>query len=100
MLVLAHPGEIYEPFVHVCMLSRVRLYETPWTVAGQVPLSMGFPKQEYWSRLSFPPSEDLTDPGIELSSPASPTLAGRFLTTLPTGKPLISPSDICKFFQR
>ena len=69
----------------------------PWTVAGQVPLSMGFPRQEYWSGLPFLPSGDLTDPGIEL---LSPVLAGGFLTTLPIGKPLISPSDICTFFQR
>ena len=38
---------------------------TPWTVAHQTPLSMGFPRQEYWSRLPFPPPRDLPDPGIK-----------------------------------
>ena len=54
---------------------------TPWTVAHQAPLSMGFPRQEYWSGLpfSFPGS----DPGIE---PVSPALAGGFFLTEPPGK--------------
>ena len=43
---------------------------TPWTVAHQAPLSMGFSKQEYWSGLPFPSAGDLPDPGIELVSPA------------------------------
>ena len=43
---------------------------TPWTVARQVPLSMGFSRQEYWSRLPFPSPGDLPDPGIEPRSPA------------------------------
>ena len=47
-----------------CMLSHVWLFATPWTVAHQVPLSMGFSRQEYWSGLPLPP-EDLPDPGIE-----------------------------------
>ena len=42
---------------------------TPWTVAHQAPLSMGFFRQEYWSGLPFPSLEDLPDPGIELGSP-------------------------------
>ena len=41
-----------------------------WTVASQAPLSMGFPSQEYWSGLLFPPPRDLPDPGIEPTSPA------------------------------
>jgi len=49
---------------------------------------MGFPWQEYWSGLPFPPPGDLPDPGIETVSLASPTLAGRFFTTKPPGKPL------------
>ena len=48
------------------------------------PLSMGFPRQEYWTGLSFPSPEDLPDPGIK---PVSPTLAGGFFTTEPRGKP-------------
>ena len=57
---------------------------TPWTIACQSPLSMGFPRQEYWSGLPFPPPGDLPHPGIE---PASLALAGRFFTTEPPGKP-------------
>ena len=48
------------------------------------PLSMGFPRQEYWSGLPFPSPEDLLDPGIE---PVSPALADSFFTTEPPGKP-------------
>ena len=64
------------------MLSHVRLFATPWTVARQSPLSMGFPSQEYWSGLPFPPSGDLPNPGIE---PMSLELAGGFFTTEPPG---------------
>ena len=49
-------------------------FATPWTVAHQAPLSMGFPRQKYWSGLPFPPPVDLPDPGIKLKSPASPAL--------------------------
>ena len=42
----------------------------PWTVARQASLSMGFPRQEYWSGLPFPSPGDLPDPGIEPGSPA------------------------------
>ena len=52
------------------MLSHVQLFATPWTVALQAPLSMGFSSQEYWSGLSFPPPGDLPNLGIE---PVSPT---------------------------
>ena len=58
---------------------------TPWTVARQAPLSMRFPKQEYWSGLPFPSPGNLPDPGIE---PMSPTLAGEFFTTEFPRKPL------------
>ena len=51
-------------------LSRVRLFATPWTVAYQALPSMGFPRQEYWSRLPFPAPGDLSNPGIEPGSPA------------------------------
>ena len=53
---------------------------TPWTVARQDPLSMGLPRQQYWSGLPFPPPGDLRDPGIELESLTSPALAGRLFT--------------------
>ena len=65
-------------------LSCVQLFVTPWTVAHQAPLSMGFSRQEYWSGLPFPPPRDLPNPGIE---PSSPALASRFFTTEPAGKP-------------
>ena len=54
------------------------------TVALQAPLSIGFPRQEYWSGLLFPSPWDLPDPGIESTSPA---LAGGFFTTELPGKP-------------
>ena len=60
---------------------------TPWTVTLQVPPSMEFPRQEYWSGLSFPPLGDLPDPGSELVSLMSPALAGEFFTTESPGKP-------------
>ena len=52
------------------MLSHIRSLVTPWTVAHQASLSVGFPRQEYWSGLPFPPPGDLPDPGIEARSPA------------------------------
>ena len=55
-------------------------YATAWTVAHQAPLSMGFPRQKYWSGLPFPSPEDLLDPGIILESPG---LAGLFFSTEP-----------------
>ena len=45
--------------------SHVQLYVTPWTVACQAPLSVGFSRQEYWSGLPCPPLADLPDPGVE-----------------------------------
>ena len=60
--------------VHECMLSRfcrVQLCVTPWTVARQAPLSVGFSKQEYWSGLPCPPPGDLPNPGIEPRSHVS-----------------------------
>ena len=49
-------------------LSCVRLFATPWSIAHQAPLSMGFSRQEYWSELPFPSPGDLPNPGIELRS--------------------------------
>ena len=59
-----------EKKVKVKSLSRVGLFATPWTVAHQAPLSMGFSRQEYWNGLPFPFPGDLPDPGIEPGSPA------------------------------
>ena len=64
-------------------LSRVQLFATPWTVAHQAPLSMGFSRQEYWSGLPFPSRGDLPDPGIE---PGSPALQADTLLSEPPGK--------------
>ena len=69
--------------VKVKLLSCVRHFATPWTVAYQVPPSMGFSRQEYWSGLPFPSPEDLPSPGIEPVSLASPALTGGFFTTEP-----------------
>ena len=71
------------------MLSHLQLSEIPWPIALKAPLSMGFPRQEYWSALPFPSPGDLPDPGIKPVSPVSPELAGRFFTTVPSGKPLV-----------
>ena len=65
-------------------LNRVQPFVTPWTVAHQAPLSMGFPRQEYWSGLPCPTAGDLSEPGVE---PESPALAGRFFTSEPPRTP-------------
>ena len=75
-----------------CMLSRFRrvwLCATLWTVVHQAPVSMGFSRQEYWSRLKCPPPGDLPDPGIKLSSFMSPALADGFFTTSATWEALL-----------
>ena len=64
------------------LLSRVRLFATPWTVAHQVPPSMEFSRQEYWSGLPFPTPADLPDPGIE---PGSPPVRADALPSEPPG---------------
>ena len=58
---------------------------TPWTVAHQAALSMGFSRQEYWSGLPFSSPGNLPDPGRE---PTPPVLAGGFFTSEPPGKPI------------
>ena len=65
------------------LLSHVRLFVTPWAVAHQAPPSMGFSRQEYWSGLPFPSSEDLPNPEIE---PRSPSLQADALTSEPPVK--------------
>ena len=55
----------------VSSLSCVLLFVTPWTATHHVPLTMGFPRQEYWSGLPFPSPGKLPDPGNELKSPAT-----------------------------
>ena len=50
-------------------LIHVQLFATPWTVAPQAPLFIGFSRQEYWSGLPCPPLGDPPNPGVELRSP-------------------------------
>ena len=76
-------GSQFSSHVSMCVLNRVRLFVTLLTVAHQAPLSMGFPRQEYWSGLPFPPPGDLPNLGIKPTSFVSPALAGRFFTTMP-----------------
>ena len=71
--------------VKVKLLSRVHLFATPWTVAYQAPLSMGFSRQEYWSGLPFPSPGDLPNPGIK---PRAPALQRDALPSEPPGKPM------------
>ena len=70
--------------VKVKLLSPVWLFATPWTVAYQVPPSMGFSGQECWSGLPFPSPGDLPNPGIK---PRSPALQADALPSEPPGKP-------------
>ena len=70
--------------VCVLLLSHGQLFEIPRTVAHQAPLSMGFPRQEYWSEWPFPPPGDLPHPGIKPMSLLSPVLADGFLPTRAT----------------
>ena len=79
--------------VKVKLLSGVRLFVTPWTVAYQAPPSMGFSRQEYWSGLPFPSPGDLPDPGIK---PRSPVLEADALTSEPPEK--ILPDNIYEWF--
>ena len=77
-----------QPWVYICPLAFLGggalvsllclTLVTPWTVARQTPLSMEFPKQEYWSRLPFPTPGDLPNPGTE---PGSPVLKANSLPT-------------------
>ena len=91
------PGEshgLYRPWGHkesdtteqlslgvLSYFSRVQLFATPWTIAHEAPVSMGFSRQEYWSCLPFPPPGDLLDPRTELVSPASPEVEGARVNT-------------------
>ena len=74
------------PILDTQLLSHIQLSATPWTVAHEAPLSMGFPRQEYWDGLPFPSPGDLPNPGTEFASLASSALAGRFFTTEPSEK--------------
>ena len=60
------------------MPGHVQRFVTPWAVASQAPLSMGFPRKEHSSGLAFPPPRDLPDPGIKPMS----LVTGRFFATV------------------
>ena len=68
----------------VCVCSVVSDSATPWTVAHEAPLSMGFPRQEHWRELLFPPPGAPLKPRVEA---LFPTLAGRFFTAAHLGNP-------------
>ena len=79
--------------MHVCVLScfsYVPLFATLWTVAFEASLSVGFSRQEYWSGLPKPPSEDLPDPGAEPASLPSAAWADGFFTTSATWEAHVS----------
>jgi len=71
------------PVDRQCVL-RCSVVSDTLTVALHAPLSMGFFRQEYWSRVPFPPPVDLPDLGMEPESLMSPAVAGRFFTTSAT----------------
>ena len=71
------------------LLSHVQLFVTPWAIAHQAPLSMGFCRQECWSGFLFPSPGDLPNPGIKPTFPESPALAGGFFSTESSGRPKI-----------
>ena len=77
--------------MHAWSLSGVWLFETPWTAALQVPLSMGFAGQEHWRGLPFPSPGHISDPGVE---PTSTALQADSLLSEPPGNPSISLLDI------
>jgi len=70
-------------------LSHDQLTATPWTVARQAPLSIGFSRQESWNEQPFPSPWDLPDPGMEPMSLGSPALVGGFFTTDLSEKPKV-----------
>ena len=77
---LPHSTRFPIMYMQACMLSSIWLFLTPWTIVCQAPPSMGFSRQQVWSRVPFPSPGDLPNLGIKPPSPASPALAGRFFT--------------------
>ena len=80
-----------------CVLSHVQFFATSWTAARQAPLSMGFPRQDYWSGFPFPPPGDPPRPGIE---PMSPALAKQVLYHSATWEALVNPYALSLFTVR
>ena len=71
-------------FTYAASHAALIIFATPWTVACQAPLSMGFSRQEYWNELPCPPPGDLSNPVIEPKKLMSSVLAGRFFVTSTT----------------
>ena len=92
------PGIFINTLIEVWtyMVSRVWLFVTPWTIACQAPLSTGFPRLEYWTRLPFPSLGDLPNPGIE---PRFPAMQANSLQFEPPGKPKNTGVDNLSFLQ-
>ena len=86
---------LIHPCVCTCVLSRVWLFATPWTIACQVPLFMEFSRQAYWSGLPLPSPGNVPDPGIKPVSPAYPALAA---DSLPLGQLGSQISSLCSLF--
>ena len=89
LLILHFPSTLLTKATSVKNVSHTVVSNSgiPWTVACQAPLSMGFPRPEYWSWLPFPSPRDLPCRGSEPASLTSPALAGGFFTTSAPGKP-------------
>ena len=81
LYLICFPLNFSEKCMPAKFLSHDWLFATPWAAACQASLSMGFSRQEYWSRLPFPPPGDLPNPGIKPTSPMSPALALYHWTT-------------------
>ena len=88
-------GQVASPLKHLapllCQGASVmsNSFATLWIVAHQAPLSLRFSRKEYWTGLLCPPPRDLANPGIEPTSPASPALAGGFLTMSTTWEEIV-----------
>ena len=83
--------------MHAQLLSHVQFFVTPWAVAYQSHLSIGFPRQEHGNGLPFPSPGDLPHPGIK---PGSLALASRVFTTEPPGKPILKHSMCLLYHMR
>ena len=105
LFVWYHLLEMFRVYQTYWTLSRVQLFENPWTVAHQAPLYVGFPEQEYWSGLPFPSPGDLPDSGIEPTSPVTPALQTDSLPlshqgSLEQANPQIKSKQVSRFQER
>ena len=97
---VAYPSEVIlygekDSEHYTCMHAKLlQLCLTPWTVAHQAFLSMGFFRQEYWSGLPCPPPGDLPNPGVKCTSLTAPALAGGFFTTSTTDPMVCKPTRL------